>query len=285
MMDTLDAAMGTCKAKEAEGKAKEPEASEAQCKEHNDAGCATLYQWWQANQCAVLIEKGAMYLPADKVPLHDECFNRLTEMNRCMASGSWLSPDKAQAKAQACAEKAKTDQAKEPQAVCTEGNTAEYSLDDGKFFCVPTQETADAWCADHYTAGYYAVNIDSRGGFGCMPTKQAANAWCNNHNPGSGWYTGKIKADGSFSCNMGKAARNAFCRNKYGRGWYAGSVRRDGTFLCHGQRQVQKRTTSHRRPRNVTRGPSGADIGAAIGTAIIQGIIASQHGGHGGSGE
>lgn len=122
-----------------------------------------------------------------------------------------------------------------------------HVLEDGRFFCVPNQETANAWCMKNWGSGHYAVDIDSRGGFSCLPTKKTANATC---------------------------------RQEHGSGWYAGKVRADGTFLCHPPRQVRSRRKPSRPSR--PRGPSGADVGAAIGTAIIQGIIESQRGGGGG---
>jgi len=194
--------------------------------------------------------------------------------------------DTAAATCQAAADEAsEAKEAKEAsgrEAVCRKDYGPGYSvghiLEDGRFFCVPDKVTADAWCVKNNGGGHYAANIDTRGGFACLPTKQTANDRCVQNN-GSGWYAGKISADGSYSCHMGKTARNASCRNQYGGGWYAGKVRRDGTFLCHGPAQAQPR------PRNTApRGPSNAEIGAAVGAAIIQGIIQSQQGGGGGGG-
>ena len=147
---------------------------------------------------------------------------------------------------------------------------------DGSFYCLPTPATANAQCVELNGSGYYAVNIQGDGSFGCLPTKATANGWCVNNN-GGGWYAGAIKSDGSFNCNMGKSARNASCQQQYGRGAYAGKVRSDGTFMCYGRRQAQ--------PRSVPRGPSAAEVGAAIAGAIAEGIAASQRGrGGGGAG-
>ena len=183
------------------------------------------------------------------------------------------------------------------------GSSAGIDLADGSYYCVPGKAAANAKCVELNGPGHYAANIQGDGSFGCLPTKATANAWCSSNNGkgwyagevrsdgsynchmgksartancrqkyGSGWYAGNVKSDGSFRCHMGKSARNANCRQKYGSGWYAGKVRGDGSFMCYGPRQAQ--------PRGGTRGPSGAEVGAAI----IQGIIESQRSGSGGGG-
>jgi len=141
---------------------------------------------------------------------------------------------------------------------------------DGSYYCIPSKQTASAWCkANNQGSGWAARNIKADGTFNCRLTKAGRNANCSSQY-GRGWYAGKVQRDGSYKCNMGKSARNATCRQQFGGGWYAGKVRRDGSFLCHG-------------PRGPSGGPSGAEVGAAIAGAVIQGIIESQGGGGGGS--
>jgi hypothetical protein len=154
------------------------------------------------------------------------------------------------------------------------GYHAGSPVGDGSYYCVPDKSVADARCVELNGPGHYAVNIKNDSTFGCLPTKATANAWCNDHNSGQGWYAGRIKSDGTFSCNMGKSARNASCRQQFGRGWYAGKPRRGGSFMCYGPRQAQPRAP---------RGPSGAEVGAAIAGAIAEGIARSGGGGGGGS--
>jgi len=141
---------------------------------------------------------------------------------------------------------------------------------DGSYYCIPNKAAANAKCRELNGAGWYAGKVRSDSTYDCHPGKSVRNADCRQKY-GKGWYAGKARADGSYNCHMGKSARTASCRQQYGRGWYAGKLRRDGSFLCHG-------------PRQTPRGPSGAEIGAAIAGAVIQGIIESQGGGGRGGG-
>lgn len=53
------------------------------------ARCAALYRWWQKNECDHWGIEGKLFIPQEKWAIHDECFRRLTEVNRCKSAGQW----------------------------------------------------------------------------------------------------------------------------------------------------------------------------------------------------
>jgi hypothetical protein len=154
-----------------------------------------------------------------------------------------------------------------------QGYEAGHVLEDGRYFCKPSQAAADDWCAKKNGSGHYATNINDRGGFDCLPNKEIANDWCNRNNPGSGWSAGAIQADGSFSCHQSagaeKAAAWADCRKKYGNSVYR-VYKRKGQYWCeYGRRQAKG---GRRPPQSDTDAQAAAAAAAAIAGAIAEGI-------------
>ena len=167
------------------------------------------------------------------------------------------------------------------QAVCTRdfgaGYVVGHVLEDGRFFCTPTQATADAWCVNKYGAGTSAANIDTRGGFVCNTGKEAADAWCQKNNTGSGWYAGEIRADGSYDCHLSeegqRAVAEADCRNQHGNRLIR-VYKRKGQYWCEYQRttrNARRRNPNRRRRRQPGYNPDAA-AAAAVAGAVIQGI-------------
>jgi hypothetical protein len=176
------------------------------------------------------------------------------------------------------------DQAGNRDAVCLRdfgpGYVVGHVLEDGRFFCKPTQEAADAWCSNRNGVGHIAVDINERGGFACRPTKETADAWCQSNNSGSGWYAGSIKPDGTYSCHMSegaqKASAEADCRKKYG-GRLIRVYKSKGQYYCEYRRQQVARAKPRRQKRPQPGfDPQAAAAAAAVADAIAQGIQARQ---------
>ncbi|MCL4764734.1 MAG: hypothetical protein KJZ80_00695 [Hyphomicrobiaceae bacterium] len=149
------------------------------------------------------------------------------------------------------------------------GYVVGHVLEDGRFFCQPTQAAADAWCVARNGQGHVATNIDSRGGFACLPGKKTADAWCNANNPGSGWYAGPIRADGSYDCLLSqagqRAAAEADCRRQHGDRLIR-VYKRNGQYWC--EHQTVAKGGNRRRPP--TYDPSAAAAAVAAAVAAVQ---------------
>jgi len=149
--------------------------------------------------------------------------------------------------------------------------------DDGSYFCLPDQATANAWCnANNQGSGWVAGKVRYNGAFDCRLNEAGRNAACAAQN-GAGWLAGRVQSDGSYPCYMGRSARNTWCWNKYGSGWRSGDLRSDGSFDCLGPPSATGQSPS-------SNDAAAAAAAAAIAGSIIQGIIQSQGGG-GGTGQ
>jgi hypothetical protein len=164
-----------------------------------------------------------------------------------------------------------------------------HILEDGRFFCKPTQSVASAWCENKYGSGYFARNINSRGGFDCMPTKQAADAWCNRNNtPNSGWHASSIQPNGQFTCHLSEAAQRAAatadCRQRYGQRLIR-VYKQNGQYWCqHQQGQpvarqqpTRQQPTRQQPARDPQADAAAAAAAAAVAGAVIQGIQSSRN--------
>lgn len=131
------------------------------------------------------------------------------------------------------------------------------------------------YCKDTYGPGYYGGPVRADGKYYCLPTQATANNWCNANNPGSGWKAGKIKSDGSYNCNRSPAVvrkvARADCRRQarqMGKVYGATSFDRNGNYTCHwcerGYRYKGGRCYSRQRQPT---------INPAAGAAAVSGII------------
>ena len=125
----------------------------------------------------------------------------------------------------------------------------------------------NAGCAKDYGRGYYAGKSDRNGKYFCLPTQRTANAWCNANNKGSGWRARNIRRDGRFDCQLTPRARTnqawADCRRQFGNRLINVKFLRNGTYQC-----IYR--TQRAQPRHDTRSSAAA---AAAAAAAIQGII------------
>ncbi len=91
-------------------------------------------------------------------------------------------------------------------------------------------------CTRQNGQGYYPGPVDASGRYFCLPTRATANAWCNANNKGSGWKAGKISAKGGYDCikppAVQQAENDASCRRQHGRGYYAGKANKKGVYYC-----------------------------------------------------
>jgi hypothetical protein len=166
------------------------------------------------------------------------------------------------------------------EAVCRrdfgEGYVVGQVLPDGRFFCTPTQSTADAWCRSKNGAGYRAASIDERGGFNCLMDKAAADAWCSEHNSGSGWSAGEMQPDGSYACLQSesgqRAAAEADCERQHGKRLIR-VYRSKGQYWCeYSQPGKQARRPKPRRGGEPGYDPEAAAAAAAAAAAIAETI-------------
>ncbi|MEZ5828977.1 MAG: hypothetical protein R3D30_10480 [Hyphomicrobiales bacterium] len=160
---------------------------------------------------------------------------------------------------------------------CKAGYNPGPKAADGSFYCIPTQATANAWCASNAGSGYYAVNIKSDGSHRCMPTKSKANADCQKANPGRKGIYGQINADGSVACKQTTtasksetiAAANAACqRSNNNRNARASKYLGNGQWSCY--IPGQQKTVTRRRNQPSVSAQDIARGAAAIGAIINQ---------------
>jgi hypothetical protein len=165
--------------------------------------------------------------------------------------------------------KTENELAAERDATCEAGYRAGPVDAAGKYSCLPTEETADAWCKANNNSGYFA-DRQNDGTYSCIPTRETANAWCREKN-GAGVVAGRINADGSHGCVLTKAAADARCRqaNPGLQGVYAGTFKADGTFDCFGSQPTAQRAPAPQ-PQHDAASTAAA---AAVAGAMIQGVM------------
>ncbi len=100
------------------------------------------------------------------------------------------------------------------------------------------KQSANADCHRRGGKGYYAGPVDKAGNYFCIPSKETADAWCRNNNKNvPGMYASKIKSDGSYTCLQSKkglrAAARSGCRRQYGRQYVKTVFKKDGSYTCH----------------------------------------------------
>ncbi len=81
-------------------------------------------------------------------------------------------------------------------------------------------DLARAYCLKKEGRGYYPSKPDARGNYNCIPTRQTADAWCRKNNKGTGWSATTILARGGHGCRQSRrsaaATARTACRREYG---------------------------------------------------------------------
>jgi len=121
-----------------------------------------------------------------------------------------------------------------------------------------------AYCLRKGGKGYYPGNVDAGGKYYCLPTQRTANRWCNKNNPGSGWHAGKVSRVGAFTCTQNRDLRTAEARancrrqiSAQGKVYAYTRMNRNGTYNCFSCDAGQYWSNGQCRSRTVKTCPGG----------------------------